>query len=343
MLYFPLADYDVPCGGVRVIYRHVDILNDAGIPARVLHQKPGFRCTWFDNTTATTDIRVTGVGPDDVVVVPELDVDVIARLPRPVSHIILNQSGHLTWRRSGTLVVQHYLQADGLLGNVVVSDHSARLLSYTFPHIPVARVRTSIDTNLFRPGGNERPRRLVYIPRRGAEDNHLVLNLLRSSGDLGDWEVRALDNLSQSAFAAELRTARITLSLSYQEGFGLPALEAMASGSYVIGYHGYGGQEFLRPPFACPLPTGDVLAVAQAVAEAIRRDDDGSWCRDQGLRAAAFVRETYTPEAEIRSVVDAYCGLLERPRDQLSQRPSTVPSPEGGIGSLPVRRGTERG
>jgi hypothetical protein len=39
------------------------------------------------------------------------------------------------------------------------------------------------------------------------------------------------------------------VNLDYQEGFGLPSAEAMASACTVIGYHGMGGKEFYRPEF----------------------------------------------------------------------------------------------
>ena len=50
-VYFCAPDWNVPAGGIRVFYRHVDILNEAGIPAAVLHRRAGFRCTWFENHT----------------------------------------------------------------------------------------------------------------------------------------------------------------------------------------------------------------------------------------------------------------------------------------------------
>lgn len=53
-------DDDRPYGGVKQVYRHVDILNKNGFSAFVLHQKKGFRCTWFDNTTRIAYKNVLG-------------------------------------------------------------------------------------------------------------------------------------------------------------------------------------------------------------------------------------------------------------------------------------------
>jgi hypothetical protein len=38
-VYFGAPDWNVPAGGIRVVYRHVDILNEAGTPAAVLHRR----------------------------------------------------------------------------------------------------------------------------------------------------------------------------------------------------------------------------------------------------------------------------------------------------------------
>ena len=51
MVYYLCPDIKTPVGGIRVIYRHVDILNRYGIPAYVVHKTLGFRVDWFKNDT----------------------------------------------------------------------------------------------------------------------------------------------------------------------------------------------------------------------------------------------------------------------------------------------------
>ena len=50
-IYFICPDINKPSGGIKQIYRQVDVLNNNGFNAFILHEKPKFRCTWFTNTT----------------------------------------------------------------------------------------------------------------------------------------------------------------------------------------------------------------------------------------------------------------------------------------------------
>ena len=49
MLFFWTPDDLKPRGGVKQVYRHAEILQRAGIEARVLHTQPGFVSEWFEH------------------------------------------------------------------------------------------------------------------------------------------------------------------------------------------------------------------------------------------------------------------------------------------------------
>jgi hypothetical protein len=295
------------------MYSHVDLLNEAGIDAAILHQRKGFRCTWFDSETRVTDVRSSAVGPDDVLVVCELDVDAVASLRQPVRHVILNQSGHMTWVQRGSTVAYHYANARDLLGVVVISDYSAQMLEHVYPKLTIRRVCNSIDPKLFRPPSTPAGRTLSYTPRRGRKEADLVMHMLGSRRSLNGWNVLALEGLNQANFAAALRSSRIHVSLSYWEGFGLPTCEAMACGNYVIGFHGFGGREFMLPEFSFPVETGDVLATVQAIERVIAEDSaDERWCISRGELASEFVLRHYSQQRQRDTVLSAYRDLLSR-------------------------------
>lgn len=312
-VYYFARDYDAPSGGIRTIYRHVDLLNAAGIPAAVLHERRGFRCGWFSHQTRITDVGSTGIGPDDLLVVPETDAALLPGLPAGVRHVVFNQNCHLTWERDAGPVTDHYLRSRDLVGIMVVSAHSEEVLRYAFDR-PVYRVSQCIDPQLFGPPERRNGRVLCYMPRRGQADAEAVLQILRARGVLADWRIDPVHGVSEQEVARRLRRSTVFLSSTYQEGFGLPAAEAMACGNYVVGFHGFSGREFFDPDFSRPVPTGDLLALAHATEECLRREmANPGWCFERGRRAAEFIRSTYSPKRERESVLEFFAEVGFRP------------------------------
>lgn len=321
-IYFLTPDHNVPSGGIRVIYRHVDILNAAGFNASVLHRRRGFRCTWFENETRVTDVSVTRLRLDDLLVVPEVDVDALQRVPSGTRHVIFNQNSHLTWTGDAAAVSQHYMPRPELAAVVTVSRHNEAMLRRAFPGCPVRRVHLGIDAEMFHAAGRSRSRSIAYMPRRGREDARQVLAMLEGRGALAGWEVVSLDGLSHEAVATALRSTSIFLAFTRQEGFGLPAAEAMACGAYVIGNDGFGGREFFRPSFSTSIEAGDVVGFAEAVENTIEKERaEPGWCAVRGGWASRFVLGHYSLDRERQDVTSLYAQLLPVAPHRYGARP----------------------
>jgi glycosyltransferase involved in cell wall biosynthesis len=92
-----------PAGGVQIAYRHVDILNRAGLEAYMLHPNPPFRCTWFANDTP---IRYLSTRPFVLPlrqVAKGMSKDLerhLGKLPRSAFRSLTNAAG---WRTKPTL------------------------------------------------------------------------------------------------------------------------------------------------------------------------------------------------------------------------------------------------
>lgn len=310
-IYFLTPDFQEPSGGIRVIYRHVDILNSAGTNAFVLHQRRGFRCTWFENQTRIAHVGDTRVLRGDFLVIPEVCVDILDHLSPGTEFIIFNQNVHLTWTASHD-IARHYAPGGGLMGIIAVSEHNQHALRYAFGHVDVCRVHVGIDSGIFHSVEGPRPNRIAYMPRKMPEDANRVLELIRGRGLLEGWDIVRLDRIPQAEVAAQLRTTKIFLALSYQEGLGLPPAEAMACGNYVVGYHGFGGKEFFRSDFSGIVETGDILGFAQAIEYAIAHENaHPGWCQTRGDRASKFILSEYSLKREREEVKQIYARLLK--------------------------------
>lgn len=312
--WFICPDFERPSGGIRKLYRSVDILNDAGLQAAIVRERAGLSFTWFEHQTRIVCSSRVVVSQRDVIVVPEIYGGSIRDLPRGVRQVIFNQGAYLMLdsfaREPGATAP--YIDNPDLAAVLVVSKDSAAVVKYAFPGIPVHRVRQGLNQTLHHPPTGGKLRRIAYMPRRRAHEAACVLELLKLRGVLHDWEVIAIDQRTEAEVADLLRTAQIFLSFSRLEGFGLPALEALACGCLVIGYHGFGGREFFRPPFAVAIEDGDVVAFAQAVESVIGLiDSEPMNMTAAGAAGASFVQEQYSLEAEREDLLDVFVPLLK--------------------------------
>jgi len=343
VIYAPCPDINRPVGGIKQLYRHVDILNRNGIKASILHKAHGFRVTNFANTTEIGYCRrlIEELDPgerncekrpvrrfvrelirpdvvlrkEDILLVPETYGPWIAGAANGVRKVIFNQSAHFTFAGQplgGELLAIPYHSPD-VLATVVVSDHALGYLRYAFPTHEIHRVHLGIDTALYAYQA-EKKRQIAVMPRKLRSHVEQVLGLLKVRGSLDGFDVVIIENLpGERDVARVLGDSKIFLSFSEQEGFGLPPAEAMACGCVVVGYHGFGGREFFNEEYCYPVPEGDVIAFARTVERAIR---DSSAAPAQfmakGRAASEFIGRTYSMAREEEDIIATWRQLDAR-------------------------------
>src|SRR5947209_9034 len=214
-IYYACPDVKKPLGGVRMIYRHVDILNEAGFSAYVLHSYAPYTCTWFDHDTPVRHMfrrpHVPGVrevvkGPvggysslphalaraigcrvghsdDSAMALASGDVLAVSgvmaqgdyRIYPGAPRVIFNQGAYSTFRR-WTPSTNPYARED-VIGVMTVSSDSEAYLRTAFPELPIVRVRYSIDPSIFSYSASKE-KRIAYMPRKNSEHAHQVLSIL---------------------------------------------------------------------------------------------------------------------------------------------------------------------
>ena len=314
VVYYLAPDNDRPSGGVRVIYRHVDLLNELGYAAKVVHTADGFRCSWFPHDTPVVAAGQVALSAADLLVVPEWYGPGLGGLPDRPRIVVFNQRAYDTFDLvpyEGTTAGAPYAQIPRLAALLAVSEDNADLLRYAFPQVPVHLTRNVIDPAVFHPGGPDRPRRIAFVGHRRSDERDQLLHILRSRGVLDGWQVTMIAGRTEAETAEIMRGTAVFLSFSDREGFGLPPAEAMACGAYVVGYPGLAGREFFDPAYCTPVPDQDLLAFARAVEDACARyDKDPRVLAEQGSAASARVLSRYHADHLRADLAAFYAPLL---------------------------------
>ena len=157
------------------------------------------------------------------------------------------------------------------------------------------------------------PVRVAYMPRKNRALADQIRNVAaaclaeREKAPRVEWV--EINNRTRAEVAELLSSCHLFISTGFPEGFGLPPLEAMATGCVPVGFTGFGGWEYMRqapdngpdagsvpahmPPFslasaaqgACGngffFADGDTLGAGLALARAVLRahENGGDWQR----------------------------------------------------------------
>ncbi len=202
-MYFCVPDYDVPSGGVRVTYRHVDPANGAAYRRRAMHRAA---------TSAAAGLRIETPGGrepgdgnrarDDLVVVGELAISLLDQLPSGTRFVVFNQNPHLTWQRVPERTLADTPHAPTSRRWSWYRTHSRQMVQYAAPsaNVVASPQQHRSPSVLFRREPPERVR--VHAPRRTGAGRVQVFAMLSGRGMLDGWEIVALHGLTEAEVAA---------------------------------------------------------------------------------------------------------------------------------------------
>lgn len=296
-----------PSGGVKVIYAHVSHLVKNGYPAFVVHQHLGFKPPWLSQEVRALYMEKTfQMHPNDIVVIPEDHRAALQAFQNiPVRKFVFCQNhfyifkgleGHTSW--------EDY----GISGIFCCSEIIGDFISSLFKYDEVPVIHNAVDPDIFMP--REKRLQIAYMPRKRPFEVEFMKNVFqRFNGQSGQVPWIPMDGLTEGEVARVLGESSIFLSTSLYEGFGLPPLEAMACGCVVVGFHGWGGQEYATPENGYWCLEGNVIECARKLQEVIALFDGNPKEIEGKVRHAAMTAGQYTTDRQERDVLNFWEGV----------------------------------
>ncbi|MFD2892891.1 glycosyltransferase [Flavobacterium chuncheonense] len=343
-LYFICTDGKTPAGGVKQIYRQVDILNKNGYDACVVHRKKGFRHKWFKNETkiiynlslfkdieniilkkefkpykaVKNYIRSKNddvIEESGIIIFPEIYGPTINLILPNMKKVVFNQNCFYTFDNCEPNIISSssiYKNDTNFLGTIVVSENSKNYIEFAFPNTKVYRIKLGIDNQKFFYNQTAKEKLIAYMPRKRKDDITQIIQILHSRNNLNNWNFIEIDNKTEDEVATILNKSTFFLSLNHKEGFGLPPAEAMASGCITIGFTGHGGKEYFKPEFTYEIEDGNIIEFISQVEKTINAYDNNPNEFERKAKAASmFIKTNYNMEEEEKSIITVWDQLLK--------------------------------
>ncbi|MFA5927915.1 MAG: hypothetical protein WC838_01260, partial [Candidatus Margulisiibacteriota bacterium] len=188
-IYYFCHDNPSPTGGNKQIYRHVDILNNNGYSAYVVHNSPGYRMTWFENQTPVTYWEELWSGKidrqNDHLVIPE-DFPILEQA-LPVRTVIFNQNvflGFAMHQFKNDLTYNY--DSHNIVSVMTVSQNNKDILQFIYPKLNIQRVVNGIDPGLFEHVDLERKNaKIAIVGNKNPLDACFVTQVLQQRAQQG--------------------------------------------------------------------------------------------------------------------------------------------------------------
>src|SRR5690606_33917075 len=340
-IYVVCPEEKCPVGGVKQLYRLVDILNRNDYNASIIHKNKGFRVNWFENNTPIeyfpalfkkmdrlnskknwkNKLKHTIKSKLGSKKLPEKDsILVFPEVYGPFIHtlvtnqlIIFNQNCYYTFNRFPNYesVKESPYESKKVIGTLVVSDDSYQYLKYTYQAANIYRIHLGIsETFTF---SEEKEKTIAFMTRKLSEDSSQIFHILNKKLTNLGWKFIGINNKSEKEVAEILRKSAIFLSFNYNGGFGLPPAEAMKSGCYVIGYAGNGGKEYFKEEFSSRILDRDIISFAKELEKTcLTFNESPHLIINKGRKAHQFITENYNLRKEENDIITAFNAMIKK-------------------------------
>jgi hypothetical protein len=298
-----------PSGGIKVMLEHVEILRAAGFEAFVYTKNLEQRPTAFaiDVPFLTGAIGIT---PRDMIVRPEtFSARDLENASKGGLWQVIFAQNHYYCRHS---LGKARTYADlGVRDVVCASRRIKRFLEDNGIASDVPVIPCAIETAPAPALG--KIEQIVAMPRKRPEEHGFIKHLFAlRHPHLAEVPWVTIDNLGHDEVLSILSRSTVFLSLQRFEGFGLPALEAMAGGCLVVGFAGDGGWDYADSHNGLWIQDDALEAAADALATAVTGLRDGRSSSLAMVEAGKATAARHGPEPRRSALLEFFEKLQAR-------------------------------
>lgn len=280
-------------GGIKYIFRMAESLHELGQDA-VVFEENGRRPAWFPSMAPVVGQGAFKRGLDQVLVLPEDQPNILSTFKDWPNRKVIYCQNHFysALGAGGALSYADYGIEHLICSSRTIYEH-ARV---RYPLLKAYLVPYGVNQALFRPAAIRR-NTIAFMPRKRPIEAAYLCDMFRFTyPEYRDWKWDKLSNLSEIEVARAMSEARVFLSLSKLEGFGLTPLEAMAAGCVIAGFTGIGGREYATPENGFWAEEDDFPACLEQLKKAVTLSLDEGGPRAAYAESCQKTLARYTPE-----------------------------------------------
>lgn len=313
-IFYLCPDFSKPSGGIKRLYRHVEILRENSYDAYIMHINEGFKLHWFESPAPIVYTRdLAQLHSEDVLVLPE-GLSTVMKQVKPLqfrkvvialnfAHIFTYMPAGENWRDYGINWV--------MANNNAIKDFIQWSMGIENVHI----IGSSIDHNIFYYNPKVKRQQVAYIKRKDTLSPIAEKVLKSKNVSFHKLDFTAIEHLKIEDYARVLRESGIYLTTSTAEGFPCSIIEAMACGCVCIGFDGVGGREFIvesgqQQNFVLA-ESMNIIDLSRKLAELVKMIK----CKDSTIEAirqnAISTAAKFAPDIEKKSVLEFWRSFLE--------------------------------